>query len=248
MKYLLLSDIHANLEALDAVLEADQALPPPDAVLVLGDLVGYGPDPNAVISRIRSIAQPLFVLRGNHDRVVAGIDAGHAFNDHARAAAHWSRGMLDQQGQTWLAQLPEGPLTLDGGEIAAHGSPLDEDQYLHTAGPIRRAFDSVSASIIFCGHTHLPLAAVLEDGRCTVRALRWPREELVRRPGQRLLFNPGSVGQPRDGDPRAAFARYNSENGRITFLRVAYDHRPTARKMKDAGLPDALTQRLAAGR
>ncbi len=246
--YLLLSDIHANFEALNAVLEADGALPSPDAVLVLGDLVGYGPDPVEVISRIRSMAQPVVILRGNHDRVAAGIDPGHDFNDTARAAARWSRERLSQEDQAWLAMLPKGPLTLEGGEMAAHGSPLDEDQYLHTAGPIRLVFDVVPASMIFCGHTHLPLAAVLEDGRCTTQALRRPKEELTRRPGQRLLFNPGSVGQPRDGDPRAAFARYDSESGRITFFRVAYDYRPTMRKMKDAGLPDNLAQRLAAGR
>lgn len=248
MNYLLISDIHANLEALDAVLDADRAIPPPDAVLVLGDLVGYGPDPAAVISRIRAVPQPLIVLRGNHDRVVAGIEPGHGFNENARAAAYWSREKLDHQDQTWLAMLPEGPLTLDGGEVAAHGSPLDEDQYLNSADLIRMAFDIVPASMIFCGHTHMPLVAELEEGRCTVRALRRPKEEFVPRPGQRLLFNPGSVGQPRDGDPRAAFARYDSDSGRITFLRVAYDYRPTVRKMQEAGLPDSLSQRLAAGR
>ncbi len=248
MNYLLLSDIHANLEALEAVLNADGALPPPDAVLVLGDLVGYGPDPAAVIHRIRQLAGPLLVIRGNHDRVVAGIDSGAGFNEDALAAACWSREALSPDDRSWLAMLPRGPLALADGEVAAHGSPLDEDQYLYSAGDIRLAFDTVPAPVIFCGHTHQPLAAVLEEGRCTVRLLRRPKEELVRRPGQRLLFNPGSVGQPRDGDPRAAFARYDSESGRITFLRVAYDYRPTVRRMQETGLPDFLSRRLAAGR
>jgi diadenosine tetraphosphatase ApaH/serine/threonine PP2A family protein phosphatase len=248
VNYLLLSDIHANLEALEAVLDADGTLPPPDAVLVLGDLVGYGPDPAAVIHRIRQLAGPLLVIRGNHDRVVAGIDSGVGFNEDARSAARWSREAMSPDDQSWLAMLPRGPLALTGGEVAAHGSPLDEDQYLYSAGDIRQAFGSVPAPVIFCGHTHQPLAAVLEEGRCTVRLLLRPKEELVRRPGQRLLFNPGSVGQPRDGDPRAAFARYDSESGRITFLRVAYDYRPTVRRMREAGLPDFLSRRLAAGR
>lgn len=246
--YLLLSDIHANIEALEAVLDADRALSPPDAVLILGDLVGYGPDPAAVISRVCSLPGPIRVIRGNHDRVVAGIDAGDAFNDKALAAARWSQSVLSPEDQSWLAMLPEGPLTLERGEVAAHGSPLDEDEYLYASGPIRLTFEAVSAPLIFCGHTHLPLVAVLENGRCTVASLRRSKENLVRRVGQRLLFNPGSVGQPRDGDPRAAFARYDSETGRITFLRVAYDSRPTVRKMLDAGLPGFLSRRLAAGR
>jgi diadenosine tetraphosphatase ApaH/serine/threonine PP2A family protein phosphatase len=248
VKYLLFSDIHANLEALEAVLEADRALPPPDAVLVLGDLVGYGPDPAAVISRIRKLSGPRMIIRGNHDRVVAGIDSGSGFNEDARAAANWSRGALSAEDQAWLAMLPQGPLILDRGEVAVHGSPLDEDQYLYSASLIRLAFDTVPAPLIFCGHTHQPLAAVMEDGRCTVRPLRRPREELLCASGRRLLFNPGSVGQPRDGDPRAAYARYDSETGRITFLRVAYDYRPTVGKMHNAGLPDFLSRRLASGR
>lgn len=246
--YLLLSDIHANLEALEAVLETDRMLPPPDAVLVLGDLVGYGPDPAAVISRIRQLPGPLLIIRGNHDRVVAGIDSAAGFNEDARAAASWSRGALSPEDLAWLSMLPRGPLILDRGEVAVHGSPLDEDQYLYSAGPIRQAFDTVPAPLIFCGHTHQPLAAVMEEGRCTVQPLRRPKEELLCRSGRRLLFNPGSVGQPRDGDPRAAYARYHTDTGRITFFRVAYDYRPTVRKMHDAGLPDFLSRRLAAGR
>jgi diadenosine tetraphosphatase ApaH/serine/threonine PP2A family protein phosphatase len=248
MIHLLLSDIHANVEALEAVLDADSSLPPPDAVLVLGDLVGYGPDPAAVIQRIRSFPVPLRVIRGNHDRVVAGIDAGDTFNENARLAARWSRSVLTPGDLSWLAMLPEGPLTLEGGEVAAHGSPIDEDEYLNTSRSIRLAFQSVPASVLFCGHTHLPLVAVLEAERCTVTPLRRPKEALVLRPGQQLLFNPGSVGQPRDGDPRAAYARYDSEQGRMTLFRVAYDFRPTIRKMVEAGLPGLLSRRLAAGR
>lgn len=248
MNYLLLSDIHANLEALEAVLEADRSFPQPDAVLVLGDLVGYGPDPAAVLTRLRSLPGPLQVIRGNHDRVVAGIDAGDTFNENARLAARWSRSVLTAADHSWLAMLPKGPLTLEGGEVAAHGSPLDEDDYLNTSGSIRQALQSLSAPILFCGHTHLPLVAVLEAEQCSVTPLRRPKEALVRRSGQRLLFNPGSVGQPRDGDPRAAFARYDSEQGRMTLFRVAYDFGPTIRKMNEAGLPGLLSRRLAAGR
>jgi diadenosine tetraphosphatase ApaH/serine/threonine PP2A family protein phosphatase len=180
--------------------------------------------------------------------VVAGIDAGDTFNDHALAAARWAHSVLSPEQRAWLAMLPEGPLILERGELAAHGSPLGEDDYLTTSGPIRLIFEAVSAPMIFCGHTHLPLAARLEQDRCTVTPLRQPKEDLIRRAGQRLLFNPGSVGQPRDGDPSAAFARYDSETGRIAFRRVAYDCRPTVRKMHQAGLPDFLSRRLAAGR
>lgn len=248
MIYLLLSDIHANLEALEAVLEADGALPPPDTVLVLGDLVGYGPDPAAVIRRIRSLPVPAMrIIRGNHDRVAAGIDPGRGFNDQARQAARWTRERLDSGTREWLAMLPEGPLTHPGGVVAAHGSPLDEDDYLHTPARIRLVMELVSAPLILCGHTHLPMAGLMADGKLTVGPLQRPREDLACGPGRRLFFNPGSVGQPRDGDPRAAHARYDSGAGRITFYRTAYDYRPTVRKMREAGLPDALCRRLAAG-
>jgi len=246
--YLLLSDIHANLEALEAVLQADLALPPPDAVILLGDLVGYGPDPRAVIRRLRGLPGPLLAIRGNHDRVAAGIDRGAGFNEDALAAARWTREALDPADRRWLALLPRGPLALPGGELAVHGSPQDEDHYLFSAGSIRLAFDAVTAPLIFCGHTHQPLAAVLEDGRCTVNPLPRPGQDLVLVPGQRLLYNPGSVGQPRDGDPRASHARYEAATGRLTCFRVAYDCRPTVRKMRAAGLPETLCRRLAAGR
>jgi diadenosine tetraphosphatase ApaH/serine/threonine PP2A family protein phosphatase len=246
--YLLLSDIHANLEALEAVLEADRVLPPPDAVLLLGDVVGYGPDPAAVIDRLRNLPWILMAIRGNHDRVVAGIDDGTGFNGDALTAARWARTAIGADDRRWLATLPRGPLTLPGGELAVHGSPLDEDHFLFSAESIRLAFDSHPAGLIFCGHTHHPRAAVLDGHRCTVTPLQRPKEELSVVPGQRLLFNPGSVGQPRDGDPRASYARYDAAAGRITLLRVAYDYRPTVRKMHDAGLPDPLCRRLAAGR
>ena len=155
MRYLVLSDIHANLEALDTVLAAA----PPDSydrVLVLGDLVGYGADPNAVIDRVRAL-DPLAVIRGNHDKAACGLDDGSSFNQIARFAAAWTGDALTPPNRQYLYDLPAGPVLIDEGVEICHGSPFDEDHYIFDGNDARRALDASRRTLCLFGHTHLPV-------------------------------------------------------------------------------------------
>lgn len=245
MRYLVLSDLHANLEALEAVLAAADAAW--DRVLVLGDLVGYGADPNAVIDRIISLA-PVAVIRGNHDKAAAGVDDASSFNPAARAAALWTYETLTPENRAYLQSLPMGPIVVDDALEICHGSPFDEDFYIFDGSDAWRALESTRSSLCFFGHTHVAVAflrsgnlfeaVVPENGETPVQAQN----------GRRLLINPGSVGQPRDGDPRAAFALYDSVKGVVTMRRVDYAVAAAQEKILAAGLPRALASRLGVGR
>ena len=246
MRYLVLSDIHANLEALEAVLEAADAYAY-GRVLVLGDLVGYGADPNAVVDRIRALS-PAAIIRGNHDKVACGIDDASAFNPAARQAAFWTYETLTPAHRAYLQDLPSGPILVDDRIEICHGAPFDEDAYIFDGPDAWRAFESTHGSLCFFGHTHIAVAflrsgnlfeaIVPEDGETLVQAAN----------GRRLLVNPGSVGQPRDGDARAAFAVYDDERGVVTMRRVEYPVARAQEKIVAAGLPKALANRLALGR
>ena len=245
MRYLVLADLHSNLEALDAVL--DHARPAGyDRVLVLGDIVGYGPDPTGVIDLLRSLPD-LVAIRGNHDRVAAGQDGEEEFNDAARAAALWTRRALSPGAAAYLKALPEGPLEFAPGRLVSHGTPLDEDQYLLDEGGARRCFDALVFDLCFFGHTHLPCAFRLSGARLERRAARGERTEFSVEPGVRHLINPGSVGQPRDRDPRCGYGLYDDVSGTVTVRRVPYAHATTRRKILDSGLPAWLGDRLILG-
>jgi diadenosine tetraphosphatase ApaH/serine/threonine PP2A family protein phosphatase len=244
MRYLVLSDIHANLEALDAVLAARGDT---DAILVLGDLVGYGAEPNAVIDRVRALPAAT-IIRGNHDKVGAGIDSVASFNHLARHAIEWTAAVLTPDHRQWLSALPKGPILVDAAVEICHGSPLDEDTYLFDELDVRRALSSLSRPLCLFGHTHVPAAFRL-DGR--FQAIGPPSGavfDIVLDEGARYLVNCGAVGQPRDGDPRAAFGLLDTDARRLTVRRVAYDVAATQAKIVAAGLPDVLAQRLAFGR
>jgi predicted phosphodiesterase len=248
LRYLILSDIHANLEAFDKCLEMADAKY--DQALCLGDLVGYGPDPNAVIKSVRQVSN--VIIRGNHDKACAGITDAHDFNRFARLATVWTREQLDPENLSFLLRLPSGPIALDGFQLV-HGSPSDEDEYLFGRESALPALRNLSLQVAFFGHTHLQGGFLLtfkggfarlqdfeaEDG-C---ALVLPLED-----GTRYLINPGSVGQPRDGDWRAAFAILDQEQKQVEYYRVSYDVSKTQQKMQDAGLPDPLIRRLSYGR
>jgi diadenosine tetraphosphatase ApaH/serine/threonine PP2A family protein phosphatase len=246
MRYLIVSDIHANIEALDAVLEA---APPDtwDALIVLGDLVGYGAEPNAVVDRVRALA-PLAAIRGNHDKAACGLDDGSNFNHIARYAAAWTGETLTPDNREYLRALPSGPVPVDDRVEICHGSPFDEDHYIFDAQDAQRALESAQRNVCLFGHTHLPVVFAA-DGR-RFRAVV-PDEDDVTvslEDGVRYLVNVGSVGQPRDGDPRAAFAIYDSEGPTITLRRVPYPVQIAQRKISRAGLPQSLANRLAIGR
>lgn len=248
MRYLVLSDIHSNLEALNAVLHASAAQRY-DEVLVLGDLVGYGADPNAVVDRIRSL-NPVAIVRGNHDKVAAGLDDAEDFNPMARSAAHWTREALTPQTLAYLRDLPAGPKAIGTMIEICHGSPLDEDLYVVADVDAARSIAVARASICLFGHTHVALSARMDNlRRLQIDAPQGhPEFEIAVSADSKYLINPGSVGQPRDGDARAAYAIADLDRKVVTLYRVAYPIEAAQKKILDAGLPQMLAYRLGMGR
>jgi len=247
MRYLILSDIHANLQAFDAVLGAAGAAGY-DRAVVLGDLVGYGGDPEAVVERVRSL-DPVAIVRGNHDKVAAGIEDSSGFNVTARRAALWTRHALGPETLQYLAALPAGPMPLDDSTLICHGSPDDEDVYIFHDRDAVHALTAAKRPVALFGHTHLPIAVRLIDGvlELVARATS-PETRIVFDPRANYLVNPGSVGQPRDGDPRAAFAILDSGDHAIVLYRVAYAVSEAQSRILEAGLPVSLAHRLSVGR
>jgi len=244
MRYLILSDIHANLEALEAVLAQPE---PVDAVLVLGDLIGYGADPNAVVARLRALPVVSFV-RGNHDKVGSGVELPMEFNHLARRAIEWTRQELTPENRAWVAALPEGPMTIDADVEICHGSPFDEDAYLFDELDARRAFNVSRRQVCLFGHTHVPTAYRFDAEMEAIGPLQGARFHIRLLDGTRYLVNCGAVGQPRDGDPRAAYGLLDTGTAALTISRVVYDVTRAQAKILEAGLPERLAQRLAVGR
>jgi diadenosine tetraphosphatase ApaH/serine/threonine PP2A family protein phosphatase len=244
MRYLIVSDVHANLEALEATLSAAGEV---DRVLVLGDLVGYGADPNAVIDRIRGLERAT-IIRGNHDKVGAGIENVDSFNHLARYAIAWTASALTPDNREWLAAVQAGPVAIDGLVEICHGSPFDEDVYIFDDLDARRAINVTSRPVCLFGHTHVPAAFRFDGDLKPVGPPRGARFRLPLDDGVKYLVNCGAVGQPRDGDPRAAFGLLDTESSSLTVLRVTYDVAGAQQKIVDAGLPEVLAQRLAIGR
>ncbi|HEU4401246.1 MAG TPA: metallophosphoesterase family protein [Candidatus Polarisedimenticolia bacterium] len=245
MRYLVLSDLHSNLEALEVALERARGLGY-DRVLVLGDVVGYGPDPNPVIDVLRGL-QNLTAIRGNHDKVAAGLEEGEDFNEAARTAALWTRGVLTPEARDFLRALPQGPRPFAPGRLLAHGSPCDEDRYLLDEREARRCFDGVRFDLCFFGHSHYPCAFSLDGSRVGLEPARGDAVVFRLAPGHRYLINPGSLGQPRDRNPKCSFAIFDDSAGAVAIHRVAYPHQVTRDKMLSAGLPAALGERLRLG-
>jgi diadenosine tetraphosphatase ApaH/serine/threonine PP2A family protein phosphatase len=247
VRYLILSDIHANIDALDAVLAAAPA-DTWDRALVLGDLVGYGAEPNAVIERTLAL-NPVAVIRGNHDKAASGIDDGSSFNYVARLSAQWTFEALSPEYREYLRTLPQGPTAIDDSVEICHGAPFDEDHYIFDSEDASRALDSASRPLCLFGHTHLPVVfrrnPVVFDGFVP----EGPADSCLEvTPGMNFMVNVGSVGQPRDGDPRAAFGIYDSAESALMMRRVAYPVEAAQRRILNAGLPASLANRLAIGR
>ena len=246
MRYLILSDIHSNSEALRAVLDRAEGLY--DQVLCLGDIVGYGADPNAVAGWVRQHAW--LTVRGNHDRACTGLDDLEWFNPAARQSALWTQLALSPENVTWLRGLTCGPVCIDRFQIM-HGSPLDEDEYIINVSDVAPLSGFLDARISFFGHTHLQGGFILRENRIERIAgvpLKKEQFELNLRGDDFYLINPGAVGQPRDGDPRAACAIYDPEECRVVYHRIPYDIGTAQRKIIDAGLPGMLAVRLLVGR
>jgi diadenosine tetraphosphatase ApaH/serine/threonine PP2A family protein phosphatase len=246
LRYLILSDIHANTDALDSVLAA---APPGswERLVVLGDLVGYGAEPNAVVDRIRAL-DPLAVIRGNHDKAACGLEDGSSFNHVARLAAQWTFDALSGANRDYLRELPAGPRTIDDAIEICHGAPFDEDHYIFDAQDASRALDAAARPLCLFGHTHLPVVFRRDPSVFDGFVPDGPETAVPLTAGVSYLINVGSVGQPRDGDPRAAFGIYDSEGPSVRMRRVAYPVASAQRRILAAGLPSSLANRLAVGR
>jgi diadenosine tetraphosphatase ApaH/serine/threonine PP2A family protein phosphatase len=208
----------------------------------LGDVVGYGPEPDAVVERLRSIGA--VGVRGNHDAAACGGPEIDWFNPDARRAMEWTRAAIDAATVSWLGALPE-RRTIGSCELV-HGSPREPIwEYITSTGVARTNLGLLTAQIGLHGHTHLPVAWVEDRGR--VEAVRPGRGSRLELAGRRALVNPGSVGQPRDGDPDASYAILEPEAGIVTWRRVAYDVASVQGAMRAAGLPASLSARLSVG-
>ena len=244
MRIAVLSDLHANLPALEAVLADLTAV---DQVWVLGDIVGYGPQPNEVIATLQAMGARSVL--GNHDGAAIGtVDAAY-FNPDARTAIEWTAGVIDDNSRAYLASLPE--VRRDGEQTAVHGSPRDPIwEYITSSGIAAANFEAFETRLCLFGHTHVPIAYRLLDE--AVEAVPGMPGEVVSLGTARALLNPGSVGQPRDGLPDAAYAILDTgdaaDGATIAFHRVRYEIDRTQRLMREAGLPPRLAERLSYGR
>jgi predicted phosphodiesterase len=246
MRYLVLSDVHSNKEALAAVL-AFTRRKPWDKVVFLGDLVGYGANPNQTVDLMRGL-KPFVGIRGNHDKVCSGIEEGELFNRIALEAAHWTRRKLTKTNLKWLKALPQGPLVVDKRFAIAHGTPIDEDAYIFGEIEALNIFRRTDYPLCFFGHSHFPVIFALSPDAITTILTVAPSFRFKLKPGVRYLINPGSIGQPRDGNPLAAFALYDSDSGVVTIHRIDYQVAAAQQKILKAGLPRPLADRLALGR
>jgi diadenosine tetraphosphatase ApaH/serine/threonine PP2A family protein phosphatase len=251
LRLLVISDIHANLEALEACLDA---APEYDHVYNLGDIVGYGANPNEVTARSRELGS-IFV-RGNHDKACSGLTNLEDFNPIAGLAALWTREQLKPENLGFLHDLPAGPIApLDGLQLV-HGSPRDEDEYVLMPRDAFSILATAKSPITFFGHTHVQGGFWIDDeaeseGRVVPKySSRTAKQQATLKLNQKAsyMINPGSIGQPRDNDPRAAFLLYDTEENAITFYRVPYDIGRAQKKIISAGLPERLAMRLAEGR
>jgi diadenosine tetraphosphatase ApaH/serine/threonine PP2A family protein phosphatase len=239
MRVAVLSDIHANLVALDTVLAA---IPSVDEVWHLGDVVGYGPHPDEVVARLRDLGAT--GVRGNHDAAAIGGREIESFNVDARRAAEWTRATISDDTRAWLAAQPE---TLEReGFLLVHGSPRDPTWEYITSTPVARAsMAAMEAHSGLHGHTHLPIAYIEEDGR--LETMSPGSGSKLAFDGRRVLLNPGSVGQPRDGIPTAGWMLLDTDAGTATWRRTAYDISEVQGAMSRLHLPERLVARLAYG-
>jgi predicted phosphodiesterase len=242
MRILVISDLHANLTALDAVL-ADAGTV--DKVWCLGDVIGYGPDPNDVVGRLRSLPN-LTCLLGNHDVAVLGQMNFAVFNSDAKKSLFWQQKAVSQDNLDYLRSLPQ-ETVVQGNASLAHGSPRDPVwEYVLNTLTARLNFDAFDTSYCFVGHSHIQCFFRLDTNRDRV-SLEVPLPGEVVKLTPRAILNPGSVGQPRDRDPRSAYGIFDPEAETWEPRRVAYDFESVQKRIRGAGLPEKHAARLAEG-
>jgi len=243
MRYAIISDIHSNLEAFQAVLEHMEGGGPVEELWCLGDVVGYGPAPNECIQLLRSY--PHACIAGNHDWAAIGRVDTSEFNPEAAAAIIWTSRQLTPESRDYLDALP---LTLVRGDFTlSHGSPRNPIwEYILSERAASLSFAHFETRYCLAGHSHVPVLFGMDDnGRVSHEGM--PEDRSFRLEEGRWILNPGSVGQPRDGDPRASYVAYESDTGEFRSFRVPYDIEATQRKMRKMGLPRMLAERLSYG-
>lgn len=242
MLYGIISDIHSNLEALNVVLNKLYRV---DKLICLGDIVGYGPNPNECIKKVRNLNIP--TVAGNHDAAVTGQMDVKWFNQNAREAVFWTQREITEENREYLKSLPE--VLVEDDFQFVHGSirsPLEE--YITSLTEALPTFEMMTKPCCFIGHSHVPLfIALKKDGNYEGRALMDGEEVLVD-DHEKVIVNVGGVGQPRDGDPRASFGIYDSKTKIFSLHRVEYNIEQVQEKMKTVGLPQPLIDRLKFGR
>jgi len=240
MKVAVLSDIHSNGDALDAVL-IDAKMQGAEAWWCLGDVVGYGAEPDKVVDLVRGL--DAVTVAGNHDWAACGLVSTRLFNRHAAQAAEWTTQHTSPENLKWLAGLPLVELRENTRLVHATPSAPEDWNYCMMIEDALLEMDAFEEPLCLIGHSHYP-GAFEKDGE-DIRYTRAPQLRL--RPGRQYLVNVGSVGQPRDGDPRAAYAMFETTTGLLEHMRVTYDVEAAQKKILEAGLPTFLANRLAAG-
>ena len=244
MRYVIFSDIHSNIEAFEKLLSLKK-IHTADKYLFLGDLVGYGPNPNEVITQFRELPKMNFV-RGNHDKVIADLESSSLFNPAAAFSAEWSKLKIVAANFQFLKQSPKGPQVIDRCITICHGSPFDEDYYVFSQFEAAESFKFMETSIGFFGHTHFPILYFLRNEKIDIVPLS-ENMRIKLDANTRYLINPGSIGQPRDKNPASSFIIFDSSKREINFIRFTYEVKTTQKKIREAGLPELLASRLESG-
>jgi len=243
MRYILISDIHGNLEALQAVLEFVRKLGP-HQIYCLGDVVGYGADPQECLHTLQNDAN--LILAGNHDLAVAGVIGSEDFNPIASEVVAWTRRTMDEEDLETLSNMPL--VYIDGDYLFTHASPIEpmEFRYVRTLEDVAEVFAAIGQRFCFVGHTHLPVLVTMHERTGAMEIVRHNRVTVKK--GYRYFVNVGSAGQPRDANPDACVVIFDEESGSIEFLRIPYDISACQSKIISEGLPSYLAERLMLAR
>ena len=244
MKYLIFSDIHSNLEAFEKLLNLKKTKGV-DHYIFLGDLVGYGPNPDETISRFREL-ENYDCIRGNHDKVVSGLESSSLFNPVAAFSAEWSKIKVTEDNLKFIKNLKKGPKIVDHFITLCHGSTFDEDYYVFSIFEAAESFKFMQTSIGFFGHTHFPIIYLLRNDKIDTVPLT-KNIKIKLDPNTKYLINPGSIGQPRDKNSSPSYIIFDSTKKEIHFQRFTYNFKETQEKIRSAGLPEILASRLESG-
>lgn len=244
MKYLIFSDIHSNLEAFEKMLSLKK-VQEVDKILFLGDLVGYGANPEEIIDIFKGL-QNVYSIRGNHDKVISELESSSLFNPVAAFSAEWSKLHISPPNKQVLVDLKKGPMVVDRFITICHGSTFDEDYYVFSMFEAVESLKFMRTSIGFFGHTHFPIIYLLRNEKIDAVPLT-KNTKIKLDPNTRYLINPGSIGQPRDKDPNPSFVIFDSTKRDIQFIRFSYNIKKAQKKIRDAGLPEILASRLESG-